>query len=66
MKYFERLTSERKSFLERINTLIYNEFDRQSKENNTGKEKEEVLENNIKTISIDAGWGEGKSFFLRP
>lgn len=65
MKYFERLTSERKSFLERINTLIYNEFDRQSREDNTGKEKEEVLENNIKTISIDAGWGEGKSFFSK-
>lgn len=73
MDYCNRLTDGRKNFLERLNTLIFNEFERQKNERiaEEGKateekrSKEETLENNIKTFSIDAGWGEGKSFFSK-
>ncbi len=65
MDFYERLTSERRFFLERMNTLIYNEFEKQKREVDDERTREEKIENNIKTISIDGSWGEGKTFFSR-
>lgn len=71
-KYYENLTTERKLFLKQMKQLIENEFEEQGIARTARKgfaltelEREEALENNIKTISIDASWGVGKSFFAK-
>lgn len=66
MKYYDKLTNNRKAFINQLYTLISNQFD--SQDNILGNEKEimEELENNsdyIQRIFIDAPWGMGKSYF---
>lgn len=72
MSKYEKLTTERKLFLRQLKQLIENEFEEQNitRKNREGgslteMEREEALEDNIKTISIDASWGMGKSFFAK-
>ncbi|MCS5421838.1 MULTISPECIES: KAP family P-loop NTPase fold protein [Psychrilyobacter] len=71
-KYYDKLTVERKLFLGQLKQLIENEFEEQkiTRDNRGGcslpeMEREEALENNIRTISINASWGMGKSFFAK-
>lgn len=72
MSKYEKLTTKRKLFLGQLKQLIENEFEDQNiiRKNRKGDsltevEREEALEDNVKTISIDASWGMGKSFLLR-
>lgn len=66
MKYYNKLTDNRKPFINQLYTLVFNQFEAQN--NILGNEKEimEELENNpdfIQRIFIDASWGMGKTYF---
>ena len=66
MKYYNKLTQNRKAFINQLYNLVFNQFEAQN--NILGNEKEimEELENNpdfIQRIFIDASWGMGKTYF---
>lgn len=68
MKHYDKLTNNRKSFINQLYTLVFNQFEAQNKIAEAKNEKEimEELENNpdyIQRIFIDAPWGMGKSYF---
>lgn len=66
MNHYNKLTQNRKAFINQLYNLAFNQFEAQN--NILGNEKEimEELENNpdfIQRIFIDAPWGMGKSYF---
>lgn len=69
MKYYEKLTKKRRSFIEQLYNLISTQFEEQEKLRNLEPTRIiEELENNsdyIQRIFIDAAWGMGKSFFSK-
>ena len=63
---YEKLTKNRKLFIEQLYDLINNQFKEQEKLTGTIENITKELENNpdyIQRIFIDAPWGMGKTYF---